>query len=58
MLNDPETARYTHTLNVTAAGEYTCTVANDKPSSVTSNSFIVTGMYKVFVCVYDLPSFK
>ena len=48
VLNDPETARYTHTLNVTTAGEYTCTVANDKPSSATSNSITVTGVYKVF----------
>ena len=43
VLNDPETARYTHTLNVTTAGEYTCTVSNDKPSSATSNSYTVTG---------------
>ena len=28
VLDDPETAQYTHTLIVTAAGEYTCTVAN------------------------------
>ena len=28
MLNDPVTAQYTHTLNVTAEGVYTCTVAN------------------------------
>ena len=28
VLDDPETAQYTHTLNVTAAGVYTCTVAN------------------------------
>ena len=48
VLNDAVTARYTHTLNVTTAGEYTCTVANDKPSTATSNSFTVTGMYKVF----------
>ena len=59
MLNDPETARYTHTLNVTAAGEYTCTVANDKPSTATSNSITVTGMHtRYLVCVYDLFSFK
>ena len=59
VLNDPETARYTHTLNVTTAGEYTCTVANNKPSTATSNSFSVTGMHtRYLVCVYDLPSFK
>ena len=33
VLDDPVTAQYTHTLTVTTAGEYTCTVANDKPSS-------------------------
>ena len=32
MLDDPETAQYTHTLSVTAAGEYTCTVANNVSS--------------------------
>ena len=33
VLNDPETAQYTHTLTVTTGGEYTCTVSNNKPSS-------------------------
>ena len=33
VLDDPETAQYTHTLNVTTGGEYTCTVQNNKPSS-------------------------
>ena len=35
VLNDPVTANYTHTLNVTGGlpGLYTCTVANNKPSS-------------------------
>ena len=33
VLDDPETAQYTHTLTLTTAGEYTCTVENDKPSS-------------------------
>ena len=34
VLDDPVTAQYTHTLNVTGAlgGVYTCTVANSKPS--------------------------
>ena len=27
LLNDPQTAQYTHTLNVTNAGVYTCTAA-------------------------------
>ena len=44
---------------MTTAGEYTCSVANDKPSSATSNSFTVTGMHtRYLVCVYDLPSFQ
>ena len=33
VLNDPVTAQYTHTLTVTRGGSYTCTVANNKPSS-------------------------
>ena len=35
VLNDPVTAQYTHTLTVTEilVGLYTCTVANDKPST-------------------------
>ena len=37
VLNDPVTANYTHSLNVTAAGEYTCTVANNKPSTASAN---------------------
>ena len=39
MLNDPVTAQYTHTLNVTEilVGLYTCTVANNKPSTASAN---------------------
>ena len=33
VLDDPETAQYTHTLTVTTGGVYTCTVENNKPSS-------------------------
>ena len=44
MLNDPVTAQYTHTLNISLAGEYTCTVSNNKPSS-DSASITVTGIY-------------
>ena len=33
VLDDPVTAQYTHTLNVTTEGVYTCTVGNDMPSS-------------------------
>ena len=44
VLNDPETAQYTHTLTVSLPGEYTCTVSNNKPSS-DSASITVTGIY-------------
>ena len=36
VLNDPVAAQYTHTLNVTFAGEYTCTVTNNKPSNASA----------------------
>ncbi|CAI8028407.1 Netrin receptor DCC, partial [Geodia barretti] len=42
VLNDPVTAQYTYTLTVTTAGVYTCTVANNKPSSA-SASFTLEG---------------
>ena len=45
MLNDPVTAQYTHTLTVTTAGEYTCTVSH--PTSIT-----VTGILKFEYVVY------
>ena len=44
VLNDPVTAQYTHTLTVTTAGEYTCTVANNKPSSDSANTFVTGKM--------------
>ena len=44
VLNDTETAQYTHTLTISLAGEYTCTVSNNKPSS-DSASITVTGIY-------------
>ena len=37
VLDDPETAQYTHTLTVTTGGEYTCTVSNNKLSSDSAN---------------------
>ena len=43
VLDDPETAQYTHTLTVTTGGEYTCTVENNKPSS-DSATIILTGI--------------
>ena len=46
VLDDPVTAQYTHTLTVTGrqAGLYTCTVANNKPTS-DSSSLRVKGKY-------------
>ena len=44
VLNDPVTAQYTHTLTVTTEGLYTCTVANNKPSSA-SASITLQGIY-------------
>ena len=44
VLDDPETAQYTHTLTVTTGGEYTCTVENNKPSS-DSATITVPGIY-------------
>ena len=43
VFNDPETTNYTHTLTVTTAGEYTCTVANNKPYN-DSATITVSGM--------------
>ena len=42
VLNDPVTGQYTHTLTMTTAGVYTCTVSNNKPSSE-SDSITVEG---------------
>ena len=46
VLNNAVTAQYTHTLNVTTGGEYTCTVSNNKPSS-DSASITVPGIERV-----------
>ena len=42
VLDDPVTARYTHTLTVTERlpGLYTCTVANNKPSSDSAQYYV------------------
>ena len=42
VLNDPETANYTHTLTGRLGGLYTCTVANNKPSSDSAERYIGT----------------
>ena len=46
VLDDPVTAQYTHTLTGSTAGVYTCTVANDKPSS---DSASIT-VYGILAC--------
>ena len=45
-LNDPVTAQYTHTLTVAGRlpGLYTCSVANNKPSTASAN-YTVEGIY-------------
>ena len=56
VLNDPVTARYTHTLTVTgrSPGLYRCTVANNKPSG-DFETFTVQGKLQNFVFfLYDL----
>ena len=50
VLDDPVTAQYTHTLNVTTGGEYTCTVSNNKPSS-DSASITVGGIIIIVTLV-------
>ena len=42
VLNDKETAQYTHTLSGTLTGEYTCSVSNNRPSA-DSSSYTVQG---------------
>ena len=67
-LDDPETAQYTHTLNVTTGGEYTCTVSNNKPSSDSANIILgsmsfahpqITNcqLYGRSCCIYHVASF-
>ena len=48
VLDDPETAEYTHTLTVTGrqGGQYQCTVTNSKPSQA-SIQFTVQGEAEV-----------
>ena len=61
VLNDPVTAQYTHTLTVTGRlpGLYTCTVANNKPSSDSASKTVSYMRYfqlhlnGVFLC-YEL----
>ena len=49
VLYDPETANYTHTLTETGSlgVNYTCTVANNKPSSASATYILQGAMHKV-----------
>ena len=51
VLDDPETAQYTHTLTVTGrlGGQYQCTVSNSKPSQDSAN-FTVQGTVDTNCC--------
>ena len=40
VLDNPVTAQYTHTLTVTAAGVYNCTVSNNRPSSDSASTTV------------------
>ena len=57
VLNNAVTAQYTHTLTVTSGGLYTCTVANNKPST---DSAIITlqgiDVYNTLCQVNQAPS--
>ena len=52
VLDDPVTAQYTHTLvpQGSSLGSYTCTVANNKPSSA-SNNITLLGIYYYRFCL-------
>ena len=52
VLNDPETAQYTHTLTETGSlgVNYTCTVTNNKPSSASATYILQGVVHKV---IYD-----
>ena len=63
VLDDTLTAQYTHTLTVTTAGEYTCTVANAKPSEASASLIVVDAVPSnentilFCVCMSLLPFF-
>ena len=51
VLDDPETAQYTHTLTVTGRrpGTYTCTVSNNKPSSAYATITLNGNVFLIFI---------
>ena len=52
VLDNTETATYTHTLTVTGRGLYQCNVSNDKPSEAVAN-FTVEGTYSIAYWKYS-----
>ena len=54
VLDDPVTAQYTHTLTGRTAGVYTCTVANNKPSSDSASITVEGSLYTECSCIYWL----
>ena len=63
VLNDPVTARYTHTLTLTGRlpGLYTCIVVNNKPSADSANilgalHYTINAMtHKITFCLQQVP---
>ena len=58
VLNDPETAQYTHTLTETGSlgVNYTCTVSNNKPSTASATYILQGVVHKVtFDCLCASP---
>ena len=61
VLDDPVSAQYTHTLTVTGrlTGLYTCTVANNKPSSDRTQYYVNSTSYVFRKIVYlNVTSFS
>ena len=54
MLNDPVATQYTHTLTVTAAGLYTCTVANNKPSNDSATYVLAGEDFRLYIIYQTL----
>ena len=59
VLDDPVTAQYTHTLTVTGrlGGLYTCTVANNKPSSDSAGYNVLGIVNRVQLAIKSLCLF-
>ena len=59
VLNNATTAQYTHTLNVTAAGEYTCTVANtafsDSATITVEGTLCENTLFRFSATILQLP---